>query len=348
VARIYALDDFDRAFAAFAGTPAYRNYRQQSLARPTLIQMGMDAASVTALSQRLRGALLSGDTQAADAAETGIRLAIFRWYRAGSQAWERSSRNFITLFLMLGAFITLLAGTLFAGIIALYHSREERAAARRATRTLLQGEENERHRIARELHDTVLIALRKIPGTKDVSDAIRGICVDLLPPDFANLRLTDALSSLTERFTARTGIPVAANFDEADSGAGPAGAALNGEALLHCYRVAQEALNNVEKHANANKVIVTVREQNGFLAICVSDDGAGLPPDKLWALRSPGLSQNSQGIGARSMRERVAMLGGTLGYLSEPGKGLMVCLKIPYTNSSAAEGKRRQTARMPM
>jgi signal transduction histidine kinase len=86
----------------------------------------------------------------------------------------------------------------------------------------------------------------------------------------------------------------------------------------------QEALTNVRKHAAARKVIVTARLGESLL-ICVSDDGVGLTQGR--ARRSDGIGL--RGIGMRSMRERAAILGAKLEFLSEEGRGLMVRLEVP-------------------
>jgi two-component system sensor histidine kinase UhpB len=97
------------------------------------------------------------------------------------------------------------------------------------------------------------------------------------------------------------------------------------EKQLQIYRIVQEALNNVDKHAQAKKAVVTVQIPGPEIHIGISDDGKGFSP--------PGNSPRTQGI--RSMKSRAALLGGTLEISSEPGEGTMVQLRLPAGNNNA-------------
>jgi signal transduction histidine kinase len=125
--------------------------------------------------------------------------------------------------------------------------------------------------------------------------------------------LADALAGLARSFTSDSGVPVRV----------AAGASqrlpLRVEAEL--FRVAQEALTNVRKHAHAREVELALRKRGGTLTLSVRDDGRGFSPRKL---RSDGLSH-----GVVGMRERAKLLGGRLQISSAPGKGTRVVARVP-------------------
>jgi len=85
------------------------------------------------------------------------------------------------------------------------------------------------------------------------------------------------------------------------------------------YRIAQEALGNVAKHANARQVEVRLTRSNGTVCLLVSDDGVGFDP-----------SEESGGLGLIHMRERVCQLNGTFAFDSERGRGTTVKVEIPF------------------
>ena len=157
----------------------------------------------------------------------------------------------------------------------------------------------------------------------DLIRTTRDICNGLIPPDFRFSELPDALRQLCIDFGKKTGIDCRAEIDgniKLDS--------LTMEKRLQVFRIVQEALVNIEKHAQAKEAIVTMRSgQNGVVYIGIGDDGKGF--------KSP-LTRNGQiisgidksHIGIISMKERAAILGGSLKIESEPGEGALVCLEF--------------------
>ncbi|MFI4971051.1 MAG: ATP-binding protein [Hyphomicrobiales bacterium] len=230
---------------------------------------------------------------------------------------------------------------------------EERSEGRRATRyaqLVVQAEEDQRRRLARELHDEplqlfLLLAQRldsvsEIQGVPDAAaDALRDarylaldaaarlrtLARDLRPPSLDDLGLIAALSSL-----------VADIEDEA----GPAAelcvvgteTRLSSEVELGAFRIAQEAVRNALRHANASHVIVTVEFSHNELALTIADDGQGFSPESFD-------EHVSDRLGLLGMRERVRLLGGQFEVQSSPGGGAVVEARIPLDNS-------RQTARV--
>jgi signal transduction histidine kinase len=161
---------------------------------------------------------------------------------------------------------------------------------------------------------------------RQIMEQIRSVCSAIMPPDFSRLYLADSLLQLCVDFENRTGIRCGASIPEHLNLAD-----LAPEKQLHCYRIVQEALTNVEKHSGAAEAVLSVREtRRSFrggaaakaLLVCVSDDGAGYD--------GPG----GRGLGQRSMYERTAILGGTLEFLSEAGQGLRVRLEFPIGSTA--------------
>jgi two-component system NarL family sensor kinase len=224
-------------------------------------------------------------------------------------------------------------------------AREREQESRTFSRLVITGLETERRRISGELHDTVLPELRRLTGPGGaaadgpavirqqelISRRIREICLELMPPDFTRLSLTDSLAGLCVQFTRRTGIECLPSIDgDLDFNR------LDPSARLHLYRMVQEALTNIEKHSGAGRVVLVARKQNGpvpsggFMAgfraaessagilVCVSDDGAGLKG-----------GYREAGLGMHVMRERAAAIGARLDFVSESGNGLMVRIELP-------------------
>lgn len=95
------------------------------------------------------------------------------------------------------------------------------------------------------------------------------------------------------------------------------------------YRVAQEALSNVIRHANARRVLIELGADAANVSLTISDDGSGFPPIDVDLERKQGEAKTHSGLGLRTMRERAEALGGTLKVHSTPGRGTKVVLRIP-------------------
>ena len=195
---------------------------------------------------------------------------------------------------------------------------------------VIEGIETERRRVSRELHD---IVLPLVPDTA-VSGIIRTICMELMPPDFSKLSLKDTLSDLCARFSSRTSIKCACFIDdELDC------KAVSAENQLHLYRMVQEAFTNIEKHSKATEASLVVRRlivsSTENILICVSDDGIGLyrgtahnePANQRFTKEVRALQ--FEGLGMMSMRQRAAIIGAKLDFISESGNGLMVRIELP-------------------
>ena len=177
----------------------------------------------------------------------------------------------------------------------------------------IEGMEIERQRISRELHDTILPLVRDTA----LSDQIRSICKNLQPPDFTRLSLNASMADLCVEFSGRTGIECLCSIEENLDFSG-----VRAENQLHLYRMVQESLTNIGKHSGAARAALAARHytrgasQN--ILICVSDDGKGLQ----------GLREADEGLGMRSLRQRAAIIGAQIDFISESGNGLMVRIEI--------------------
>jgi len=204
-------------------------------------------------------------------------------------------------------------------------------------RQQVESAEKERERWARELHDDALqglaairIALAtalqskgedraaRIEGAaedtlerlEDQINELNRLINDLRPAALERLGLAGALQALAEESSARSGFAVETTIE---IGAEPSG---DEERLV--YRLVQEALTNVVKHASASRVEVSAREAGGRIEIAVRDDGAGFDP-----------AASTGGRGLTGMRERIELLGGQIEVSSEPGGGTEITASVP-------------------
>ncbi|MEU5891913.1 sensor histidine kinase [Streptomyces sp. NPDC047461] len=202
----------------------------------------------------------------------------------------------------------------------------ERAAS--SARALL-AQEAERRRIAQELHDEVgqsmtaiLLGLKRAADeaegplrgelrqaqeiTRESLDEVRRLVRRLRPGVLEDLGLVSALTSLTTEFATHTGLRVVRRFDAGLP-------VLDQETELVLYRVAQEALTNAARHAEADRVEVSLRHSEETVVLAVTDDGRGT-----------GMAR--EGAGMRGMRERALLIGATLDVTSRPQAGTQVRL----------------------
>jgi signal transduction histidine kinase len=226
--------------------------------------------------------------------------------------------------------------------IAIERERSEQTL-RRLSRLILNAQEAERRHLARELHDGVSQILSSVafrvesvlrdlpPGNQAVRREaaklrflmqravreVRRISENLRPSELDELGLVPAIRELCDEFKERTGLAVQFNV--------PAVAErFSGDLELALYRVLQEALTNIEKHAGATEVILQLNWNDAFVTLNVRDNGKGLPAQ-------PATSGPSRtGMGLVDMRERCAFLGGGLSIRSEPGFGTEIAVCVPH------------------
>lgn len=226
-----------------------------------------------------------------------------------------------------------------AGLISTFNTMLDRLEAERAASSALalSAQEDERRRIAQELHDeigqtltAVLLELKHVadqaPGplrselhqvqetTRQSLDEIRRIARRLRPGVLEELGLTSALKALTHEVTAHAGLSVKPHFDQPLPKLGHA-------VELVLYRVAQESLTNVVRHSGARCVDLTLRTTPTGVDLRVRDDGHGIGPAV-------------EGAGIRGMRERALLIGADLTLVAQPGGGTEVHLHVPAPQGS--------------
>jgi signal transduction histidine kinase len=207
-------------------------------------------------------------------------------------------------------------------------------------RDSLRASERERARWARELHDSVLqglgsrrvslsAALKRgdreglekavaeaVEDTGREIDDLRALITELRPATLDQLGLRAALEDLAERVSNGAGIELTTDLSIASERLDP-------ELETVVYRLVQEALTNIAKHADAGGVTLQVTQAEGRLDVLVSDDGSGFDPDT-----------ERTGFGLTGMRERVELVGGQLQIESKPGSGTRVAAMVPLAVDS--------------
>lgn len=202
-------------------------------------------------------------------------------------------------------------------------------------------QEEERRRIARDLHDSVgqeltalQLELARVRGTPEeivahLAEAtrcsektlgeVRRVVHDLRPPELDSAPLPDILRAYVERFEVRTGL--AASFRVTGA------ATLPEEAATCLLRVLQEALTNVARHAHASEVGVALELRQDVVRLEVFDDGAGFD-----------LAALTTGSGLRGIRERCAFLQGTMEVAAQPEGGTRLKVQLPTAKKKDGEG----------
>jgi signal transduction histidine kinase len=215
-----------------------------------------------------------------------------------------------------------------------------RGDLRQLAAQLIRVQEEERQRIARDLHDDInqrlalltidvealerqlstapTHTLRAVRAIEDrvieLSDDVRHLAHQLHPSILNDLGLSIALQRLVDDFTARTGVK--SDFIDQES------LKIRDQQIATClYRVAQEGLTNVSRHAKAKQVRIELSRSRDGLRLMISDDGVGFDRDRQRDKR--------ERLGLLSMKERVALVGGMLDIESAEGHGTRVCAWVP-------------------
>jgi signal transduction histidine kinase/ligand-binding sensor domain-containing protein len=204
---------------------------------------------------------------------------------------------------------------------------------------LMKAQEQERIRIAGELHDDVMqqmlavtmklgTAKRRVASDSEakplldsvqeqlvaIGSGIRQLSHDLHPPILQESGLPGALRGYCEQFSAASNIPVSCEADDAVAG-------LSRGVALALFRIAQEALGNAAKHSDAGRITVRLSRSSSLVTLEISDNGQGFDSSSLGA---------SGGLGLIMMRERAAQLNGTFDFESAPNHGAIITVVIPF------------------
>lgn len=212
---------------------------------------------------------------------------------------------------------------------------------------LIRAQEEERRRIARELHDDICqqlallaIDLRRVQRSDvkplavtiqelckkvdDISNELRRISHRLHSTKLDHLGLVTALRSLCEEFSEQYDLTI-------DFQLQPVPATLDADISLNFFRIAQEALRNVARHSNATNVRVELTCSTSELSLRVSDDGVGFDCDSI---------KGRDGLGVMSMQERMRSIGGILTIGSKPSQGTLLEARLPLRRVPSARGDR--------
>ncbi len=221
--------------------------------------------------------------------------------------------------------------------------RESETRLRSLSVQLMRAQEKERMRISKELHDELGQALallkhrvrsvqsklqkgqsslhEEFEGTsryiEEIIENVRRLSRDLSPSILEDLGLTSALQWLTKNFEKQYSLVTSFDIDNIDD-------LFPKEAQTNLYRISQEALTNIAKHAEAKHVSFTVKGNEGSVALIIEDDGKGFDVNRVRAIHSP-----EKGLGLDAMEERAHVLGTSLHIKSQVGEGTRITLTIP-------------------
>ncbi len=208
--------------------------------------------------------------------------------------------------------------------------------SRDAVRRVVEAQEHERARLARELHDetgqaltSILLGLKPLEQSAETEEAraavagvrelvvstlrdVRRLAVELRPAALDDFGLVPAVERLAQTFGEQSGIAV-----DLEARLGPV--RLEGRAETTLYRVIQESLTNIVKHAGAGRVSILLQRQGAAVVALIEDDGSGFDP----------ATTRDDALGLAGMRERLSLAGGRLRVESTPGSGTTIVAEVP-------------------
>lgn len=226
--------------------------------------------------------------------------------------------------------------------------QRDAAASRGVTARVVAAAENERRRVSRELHDSVNQLLAAVghglraaqsrlpagePAADDVRrssamlteaiEEVRRIARNLRPPLLDDLGLLPALRMLAQEFTENSRIKTSLDLPLEEPG-------LAAEAKLALYRIVQEALSNADRHSGAARVRVKCASRLGRLNLSIEDDGKGFEPSAPVSYESSGLA---------NLRERAALVAGSLNVRSGRGQGTTIEVSVPLGRKTSRRSR---------
>jgi signal transduction histidine kinase len=239
------------------------------------------------------------------------------------------------------------------------HVYESGEQLRQLAARIQTAREEERAALAREIHDelgqtltaikldlaraidamradqvtlTVVDRLQSLVGLVEISlQTVKRITTTLRPPALDHLGLPEAIRGEALMFRARTGLRCHVRADKDVT-------ALGAEQQTALFRIFQEALTNVVRHARASAVSVTLAERRGEFELRIRDNGRGV---------TEAQSTDPRAIGLLGMRERAALVGGTFHIAGRPGKGTTIVVRVPLDASGSTRAPRRAGRRRP-
>ena len=225
------------------------------------------------------------------------------------------------------------------------------AEKRKTLQAVLQAEENERNRIAADLHDGVaqkMVAAKLNLQTfesyfkgfnpsqqqtfDNISSLVEESCTEvrdlshsMMPQAFFRSGLTEAVKNLLNKLGDRT---LLVNFSAEGSLEN-----VSDDTQIMIYRIIQECIQNVLKHAHATKLDIAIMAEKDALDITVEDNGRGFDATRI--AHTGGIDPDAEGVGLKNIRSRVAFLNGELDISSRPGEGTLIALYIPLKQVSS-------------
>lgn len=212
--------------------------------------------------------------------------------------------------------------------------KEQELKSRQITSAAIRGQESERAKVSRELHDnvnqvltTVKLYIELVQDAKveaadvlpkciahltNTIDEIRSLSKQLSAPSLGNSNFKETLNDLAESLRSTAQVAVQVDLDKLSF------VEMENELHLTLYRVTQEQFTNIIKYANASNVKLSLKEENALLRFLIEDNGVGFNP-----------SQKRPGIGITNMQTRVETLSGTFQIFSQPGEGTTITIDIP-------------------
>ncbi|HUA67931.1 MAG TPA: sensor histidine kinase, partial [Candidatus Saccharimonadales bacterium] len=248
--------------------------------------------------------------------------------------WEK-------IVVLVSVLFVVLMGTLLWVYLLRRRLERQQATQLAFSRQILQSQENERRRIASNLHDSLgqnLLVIKnqtrlamqpadelvlrqrlnEISGVVSRSlDEVRQITHDLRPYQLDRLGLTQAIRAIVNSVSENSQILFASHIDNIDG-------LFDKESEIHVYRIVQEGINNIIKHSGANEAAVVIKRSLGGVSLSIRDNGHGFdnyPPD--------ASNSHEHGFGLSGMRERVQILNGRLIIDSRVGQGVNLTFEIP-------------------
>jgi len=264
------------------------------------------------------------------------RYYMGKWSYSKSYHFEVTPPFWLTWWFRLLIFLALITIPVIIYEQRILKLKHEKAAQSGFSKKLLESQENERKRIASELHDSVgqnliLLKNRAILGIRDQEKSkmqleeimnlstetiaeVRSIAYNLRPYQLGKIGLTKAIESLIENTRECSEINIDSNIENIDG-------VVSDDNEIHLYRIIQECVSNTLKHSRATLLSIILRKnEEGLIFDCI-DNGVGF--------QSSQNTGTNSGLGITNLSERVSLLGGNIEIISSLGKGVSIKIKIP-------------------
>jgi signal transduction histidine kinase len=255
--------------------------------------------------------------------------------------WRRASA-------LIGTLLAILSGALLWVYLLRRRLKRQKAAQLAASEQILKRLEEERRRIAANLHDSLgqvllaiknqtLLAMQRAPdetavrerlgeisgATSQALEEVRQITHGLRPYQLDRLGLSQAMRATVTGASNNSQIMFASRVEDLDT-------LFDKDSEIHVYRIVQEAINNVLKHSAATEAAVVIKNRTNSVSLSIRDNGRGF---SVAAMRSS--QTNHLGYGLSGMAERARILGGNLTIDSQPGGGTSLTVEIPINHHAA-------------